>query len=140
MKANDNKIESRESDYLFKDKSQLPNAGNGLFTAVDVYIDETIAVFKGEQLTNSEAEKRVLEGNDKYFIKQLDNSIMDSMHVSCFAKYANDTKGTPNTTFINNAEISLDEEENICIKATRKIEANEEVFCSYGKRYWEKHG
>jgi SET domain-containing protein len=139
LKTDNNKIEAIEFDYLFKNPSQLPNAGNGLFTAIDIYIDETIAVFKGEVLSNAEAKKRAQEGNDRYFINLLDNTIMDSMHTACFAKYANDAKGSPTATFKNNAEIVLDDNDKICIKATREIKANEEVFCSYGKKYWEKH-
>lgn len=69
----------------------------------------------------------------------LDGSIMDSMHTNCFAKYANDAKGPGENTFKNNAKITLDENTNICIMATRKIKVGEEVFCSYGKIYWKKH-
>ena len=49
-----NTIESAESDYLYKALSQLPNSGNGLFTAINIYKDETISIFKGKilHLTN----------------------------------------------------------------------------------------
>jgi uncharacterized protein len=30
--------------------------------------------------------------------------------------------------------------DNVCIEALRNIRANEELFCSYGKGYWKKHG
>lgn len=139
MKNYENKIEAKESDYLFHTTSQLANAGSGLFTAIDIYIDETVAVFKGEWLTNFEAEKRMLKGNDKYFINSLDNSIMDSMHTICFAKYANDVNGSVESNFKNNAEIVLNDMNEICIKATQNIKANEEIFCCYGKPYWRKH-
>lgn len=42
-----NAIESSESDYLYKALSQLPNSGNGLFTAINIYKDETISIFQG---------------------------------------------------------------------------------------------
>jgi SET domain-containing protein len=140
LKTSNNTIDAIELDYLYKSQSQIPDSGNGLFTAIDIYEDETIAVFKGEILTDLEAKKRAEEGNDNYFINLLDGSIMDSMNVMCFAKYANDAKGLANSSFKNNAKITLDESDNVCIKALRDIAANEEVFCSYGKRYWEKHG
>ena len=57
----------------------------------------------------------------------------------CFAKYANDAKGLTNSTFKNNARITLDENDNVCIQASRDIDENEEIFCGYGKRYWKKH-
>jgi len=35
-------IDADEADYLYVSLSQLPNAGNGLFTAIDIYKDEVI--------------------------------------------------------------------------------------------------
>jgi SET domain-containing protein len=135
-----NAIESPESDYLYKATSQLPNSGNGLFTAINIYKDETISIFKGEILSDSQAKLRVLNGRDQYFINMLDGTIMDSIDTTCFAKYANDVNGSFESAFKNNAKIGLDEENNICVIAIRKIKSGEEIFCSYGKRYWEKHG
>jgi len=139
LKHNTNTIEAAESDYLYTDLSQLPNAGDGLFTAIPIYKDEIIALFKGEILTELQAKLRAKKGNDKYFINMLDGSIMDSMHVNCFAKYANDAEGFSKSNFKNSAKISLDEDDNVCIIATRNIKMGEEIFCGYGKKYWKKH-
>lgn len=133
------KIEALESDYLFIKNSKLPNAGKGLFTGIDIYKHEIIAVFKGEILTEMEAKNRVANGNDKYFINMIDGTIMDSMLVECFAKYANDAEAFENSEFKNNAKISLDDDHNVCIIATKNIKTQNEIFCSYGKRYWKKH-
>ena len=132
-------IKALESDYLYFELSQIVNAGNGLYTAIDIYKNETIALFKGEIITNKEAEKRAKQKKDSCFINLLDGSIMDGMHVNCYAKYANDAEGIGNSSFKNNAEITLDEEDNVCLKATRTIPAGQEIFCSYGKPYWKKH-
>ena len=140
MTTSTNNIDALESDYLYTNQSQIPESGNGLFTAIDLYEGETISVFKGEILTDLEAKKRAEKGIDNYFISLLDGSIMDSMSVSCFAKYANDAKGLSNSNFKNNAKITLDDNDNVCIEAIRDIDANEEIFCGYGKRYWAKHG
>jgi SET domain-containing protein len=129
-----NSIEAPESDYLYIKSSQIKNAGKGLFTAIDIYKNEIISLFKGEIIANKEAKKRA-----KYFINLLDDSILDSMHTDCYAKYANDTAGLSKSNFKNNAKITLDEDNNVCITASRKIKSGEEVFCSYGKRYWKKH-
>ena len=135
-----NKIEASESSYLYIHLSQLPNSGNGLLTAINIYKDEIISLFKGEILTESQAKYRAKKGNDKYFISLLNGTIMDSMKVNCFAKYANDTKGSAVTKFKNNAKIGLDESQNVCLITTRNIKMGEEIFCSYGKHYWDKHG
>jgi len=138
--SNSNAIEAPESDYLYVSQSQIPDAGNGLFTAIDLYKDETVSIFNGEILSVSQATKRVKNGTDQYFINLLDGRILDSMYVECFAKYANDADGTSNSHFKNNCRIALDEEGNVCIQAIKNIKANQELFCSYGKRYWRKHG
>lgn len=138
-KQNSNAIEALESDYLYVALSQLPNSGNGLFTAIPIYKDEVISLFKGEILTENQASLRAKKGNDKYFINMLNGSIMDSMKVKCYAKYANDAEGFSRSKFKNNAKISLDEDDNVCIIAIKNIKISEEVFCGYGKSYWKKH-
>lgn len=140
VKHNANSIEALESDYLFVNTSQLTNSGNGLYTAIAIYKDEVISLFKGEILTSLQAKLRVKKGNDKYFISMPNGTMMDSMHVHCFAKYANDAEGYSKSTFKNSAKIALDEDGNVCIIATRNIKVNEEIFCGYGKAYWKKHG
>ncbi|WP_452222493.1 SET domain-containing protein [Lacinutrix salivirga] len=134
-----NAIDALEADYLYIKSSQIKQAGKGLFTAIDIFKSEIIAIFKGEIITNKEAEARALNNKDRYFINLLDGSIMDSMHTNCFAKYANDAKGLSTSAFKNNAKITLNEEGEVCIKATKKIKNGEEIFCSYGKAYWKKH-
>ena len=133
------KIEAPESDYLYIQDSQITNAGKGLYTAIDIYPNEIISLFKGEILTDEEAQKRVSEGNDRYFINMLDGSILDSMNVDCFAKYANDAEAFSKLEFKNNSKITLDDDDNVCIVATKKIKSQQEIFCSYGVKYWKKH-
>lgn len=132
-------IDAQESDYLYIQPSQIQNAGKGLFTAIDIYKDEIISLFKGEILTNKASEKRAQLNNDQYFICMLDGQIMDCIHTDCYAKYANDAQGISNNPFKNNALITLDDDNNVCIKASQKIKSGEEIFCSYGSSYWEKH-
>jgi SET domain-containing protein len=139
IKYHANTIEAKESDYLFVAPSQLPNSGSGLFTAIAIYKDEVISLFKGEILTPLQAKLRANKGNDKYFISLPNGNMMDSMRVSCFAKYANDAEGFSKSSFKNSAKIALDDNNQVCIIATRNIKVNEEIFCGYGKAYWKKH-
>jgi uncharacterized protein len=136
----EDKIEALEDDYLYISPSQIHGAGNGLFTAVTIYKGEDISIFKGEILTIAQATERANIGKDKYFIMLLDGTILDCMETACFAKYANDAKGLTHTGFKNNTKITLDDDNNVCLSATRNIKAGEEIFCSYGNRYWKKHG
>lgn len=132
-------IGAPESDYLYISLSQLKDSGNGLLTAIDIYRGEVISLFKGEILTDAVALLRARKGNDKYFINMVDGRIMDSMKVKCFAKYANDATGFSNSDFKNNSKIALNERSEICLIAMRNIRMGEEIFCSYGKKYWKKH-
>jgi len=140
MLETNNTIDADEVDYLYVSLSQLPNACNGLFTAIDIYKDEVISIFKGLILTEFQIKHRVGERKDNYFISLLDGTIMDSMTVDCFAKYANDVKGSLTTKLNNNSKIAINDNNAICLIATRKIKSGEELFCSYGARYWKKHG
>jgi len=133
----DDNIEASEANYLYTSPSQIPNSGLGLMTAIPIYKDEVISLFKGEILTTQQVKLRIKKGNDKYFIKLLNGTIMDSMRIKCFAKYANDAEAFAISGFKNNAKIAFDENNNICLIATRNIKTNEEIFCSYGKKYWE---
>lgn len=132
------KIDAKEADYLYIKASQIQGSGNGLFTAIPIYRDEVISIFRGKILTDKEANHIATTGNSAYFINLPDGTTFDSMTVKCFAKYANDAKGITRTAHKNNAKIALDENGKVCIVATKKIPVGAEIFCGYGKRYWKK--
>lgn len=134
-----NTIDAQESDYLYIQTSQLPNSGNGLFTAIDIYKDEIISIFKGEILSNIEADSRAKNNANQYFMNLHNGSILDCKNTDCFAKYANDASGFSKSDYKNNAKITLDENNNVCLLAIRKIKSGEEIFCDYGKKYWKKN-
>jgi hypothetical protein len=132
------KIEAKEHDYLYVQGSQIPFSGKGLYTAIPIYKDEVISIFKGKILSIAESNHRAINGEDGYFINMPDGTILDSMGVKCFAKYANDASGLIETTHKNNASIILNEDGLVCIVANKKISAGDEIFCGYGSRYWRK--
>ncbi len=136
---NSDYINAPEADYLFTAESLLPNAGTGLFTAIDIFKDEIIAVYGGEVLLPAEAQLRIDNGQDRYFIVQSNGTILDSQHSTCFARYANDVVGTEYGKIKNNAHIILSDKGEVCIAALRRIKANEEIYCDYGTKYWAKH-
>ncbi|MES2515073.1 MAG: SET domain-containing protein-lysine N-methyltransferase [Bacteroidota bacterium] len=132
------KIDARESDYLYLKSSKISGAGNGLFTSIPIYKNEIISLFKGEILSHKEASLRAVNKQDGYFINMLDGTIMDSKWVNCFAKYANDAEGLSVFKFRNNSKITVNEQNDVCLVALRNIKISEEIFCSYGKPYWKK--
>ncbi|MEO8147428.1 MAG: SET domain-containing protein [Bacteroidia bacterium] len=130
------RIDARESDYLYIAHSQVPNTGKGLYTVIPIWKGEIISFFKGELLSRREANKRAKKGHNKYFINMPDGSTMDSMHVKCFARYANDAEGFVKNKFKTNSVITLDDNDKVCLVAKKYIKAGEEIFCRYGKKYW----
>lgn len=109
-KHNCNNIEALEADYLYIATSQLPNSGNGLYTAIDIYKCEVISLFRGEIGTSKHVALRVKNDKDQYFISTLNGIIMDSMKEKIFAKHANGAEGFSNPKFKNFEKIALDEE------------------------------
>ena len=132
-------IEANEADYLYIKESQIPASGDGLYTAIPIYKDEVVSIFKGKILSDKQAHHKAANGEDAYFINLPDGSTMDSMTVKCFAKYANDASGLIQASFKNNSQIKFNEDGKVCIVATRKISAGAEIFCGYGKKYWKKY-
>ena len=65
------KIEAPESAYLYIALSQIPSAGQGLYTLIDIYKEEIIAKYKGRILTSDQINSRVERGRDQYFINYL---------------------------------------------------------------------
>jgi hypothetical protein len=125
-------------DFLYIQESQIPHSGNGLFISIDKKKGEIIALFKGEILSYEEAENRALKNEEGYFINMLNGTILDSMHVECFAKYANDAHGPAKVPFKSNAEIRLNGTvDSASLVALRDIHKGEEIFCSYGRKYWK---
>lgn len=130
------KIEALEEDYLYTQISQIANAGLGLFTAITIHRSEIIAIFKGEILNSRQSKKRADKGENAYFLKLPNGDILDTNNSKCLAGFANDAEGPIKSLFKNNAEIVMDDEQNICLMAKKKIAAGEEIFCAYGKKYW----
>jgi hypothetical protein len=133
-------IDTGEEDYLFVKESGISGAGKGLFTAIDIFKDEIISVFKGEVLSQKQSKIRALKKEDRYFMNLPNGLIFDTSLTECFAKFANDAEGFSITEYKNNAIIRLDDSNKICLVAKRKIKSGEEIFCAYGKKYWVKHG
>src|SRR5512136_502484 len=96
------KIESKEPDYLYIKESQIPGSGNGLFTAIPIFKDEVISIFKGKIVSDKEAQYRATNGENGYIINMPDGTLLDSKKVKCFAKYANDALGFVKTKYKNN--------------------------------------
>ena len=129
-------MKTTESDYLYLQASNIPDAGTGLFTAIKIYKDEIISIYTGEILSTKESKKRSENKENQYFITLLNGKILDSKHTPGFAKYANDAHLS---VFKNNAKIALNDKNQVCLIATKNISKYTEILTCYGKAYWELH-
>ena len=66
--------------------------------------------------------------------------ILDAHHTEGFAKFANDAAAFNGVLFKNNAKIMWVDNRKVVLIATKNIKAGAEIFCHYGKRYWDLHG
>ena len=130
-------ISAPEADYLFIKTSGIENAGLGLFTAINIYKNEIIAIYKGEIIHTKEAEARARNKQNAYFMNLPNGKILDAQQTDSFAKYANDANGSLPLVYKNNAFITLNHKNEVCLVALKKIKALSEIFCSYGNAYWQ---
>lgn len=120
-------------------KSQLPKAGKGLYSKEFIPKGAYITEYKGEIITEKEADRRA-EEEDIYgymfFINK--NYCIDAYYTpEEKARYANDAAGLGKVKGLtNNAEYET-KGKRCFIKAKKNIQPNEEIFVSYGKEYWK---
>ena len=127
------KLDLNEEDYLYIKPSQIPNAGFGLYTAIKLLKGDIIAVFNGEVLDALEFKKRYALQEDDYFMNLPNGHTLDCRHTAGYAKMANDCM---NSQFKQNAIITINNNQ-VVLVANKTINMHNEIFTSYGKKYWE---
>jgi uncharacterized protein len=122
--------------HLYIRKSQLPNAGHGLFTKVEISKGTRIVEYKGSIHTWNEVKH--LDGHNGYLLRINWKTVINAEPFKkALARYANDARGLKRIEgLLNNAEYVT--EGNRCfIEAKRKIRKKEEILVGYGKEYWQ---
>ncbi|MBL7922655.1 MAG: SET domain-containing protein-lysine N-methyltransferase [Bacteroidia bacterium] len=122
-------------------KSQLPKAGNGLFTLKEFKRGDIVCEYEGEIVPWSECEKRAEKGHEGYVFFFSRNRCVDAYYTPwAFGRYANDARGIGRVAGLtNNAQYEVkirNGEKRVFIVATRTIPAGSEVFVHYGDDYW----
>lgn len=132
---------------LIVKKSQLPNAGKGLYTSKAIKKGEQIIEYKGEIIDWKEYEKRVAEDKDGYLFFINKKVCIDAYDTPQHkARYANDAHGLSRVKGLKNNAVYDTVGDKCFIVATRDIKPGEEIFVNYTKEYWDciryniKHG
>ena len=121
--------------HLYLKKSQLPGAGKGLFTCVDIPKGTRIVEYKGRLQPWKEVKND--DGYNAYLFKINSRiAINAEPFKKSFGRYANDARGLIRVEGLNNnADYEVDAKR-CFIDATRKIHKYEEIFVAYGGNFW----
>jgi len=117
-------------------KSQLPNAGMGLYTTKAIPKGTRIVEYKGRR--SKWADVRDEDGKNGYIFYINRNNVIDALPTKkALARYANDARGlTRIKGILNNADYVVDGLK-AYIESKREIPAGAEIFVDYGKDYWK---
>jgi SET domain-containing protein len=115
--------------------SQLPNAGNGLFTKEFIPKGSCIVEYKGRRTTWDQ----VRNDADNGYIYYVDDSLVidGKADTKALARYANDARGLTRIKGITNNARYIHDDDKVYIEAAKDIPAGAEIFVNYGKEYWD---
>lgn len=123
-------------DGLRVKKSNIPNAGRGLFAATDIPSHTLIAKFKGPTRSESEVEKLPIEQQANCVPRGTSGYYVDaSKSNSCYARYANEAKRKKQE---NAAVVDVEKRGQLdtpALESEKRIKAGTEIDTDYGKGY-----
>lgn len=122
--------------HLVVKKSQLPDAGKGLFTTVAIPGATRIVEYKGRISTWKEVED--FDGKNGYIFYVNRKRVIDALpYKKALGRFANDARGIARVKGLrNNADYIVDGDR-CFIESRRRIKAGEEIFVDYGSDYWK---
>ncbi len=122
--------------HLFVNRSNLPGAGDGLFTRISIPKGTRILEYKGRVTTW----KQVVSGKvfNPYVFYINRNHVIDAMpYKKALGRFANDANGLSKIKGISNNSKYVRDGSKIFIEAIRNISAGSEILVAYGKDYWK---
>lgn len=123
---------------LYLKRSNIPNAGLGLFTDTPIKKGETVVEYLGEIITWAEGLKRDEKGTGGYVFYVTSKHCIDAYpQPDSLGKYANDARGFGRVEGLKNNCVYETRKKRAFIVATRSIQADEEIFVWYGADYWK---
>ncbi|MFV0605207.1 MAG: SET domain-containing protein-lysine N-methyltransferase [Niabella sp.] len=124
------------SKNLLVKKSLLPNAGNGLFTKINLNKGAVVTEYKGRRRTWAQVEDDVDNG---YIYHIDDDNVIDAAKsVNTFGRYANDAAGLQKVEGLRNNAEYFEDDNRVFIRTTKSVIAGAEILVAYGKPYWKQ--
>ena len=120
--------------HLFVKESNIPGAGKGLFTTVDIPKGTRIVEYKGRRTVW----KEVKDDSSNYYIYTINrNNVIDAQKtLSALARYANDAKGLTRVKGLTNNCVYVNDKNRAFIEAVKNIPAGAEILVDYTQDYW----
>lgn len=115
--------------------SQIPDAGMGLFTRVDIPKGTYIIEYKGKITSWNDADH--MDGDNPFLFHVHDDHVIDGSKKKSLAKYANDAKGLTRIKGLKNNSEFVEDGVRVYIQAARFIASGSEIFVDYGPDYWK---
>jgi hypothetical protein len=121
--------------HLVVKKSQIPGAGNGLYTKVFIPKGSRVVEYKGRKTVW----KEVKDQSDNGYIYTINrNHVIDAKRtLSALARYANDAAGITRVKGLKNNCTYVNDGYRAFIEALVDIPAGSEILVEYGKDYWD---
>lgn len=121
---------------LYVKKSNIPNAGMGLFTRKFIPKGTRIVEYKGRRSTWKDVKDE--DGRNGYIFYINRNLVIDGKPwKSALARYANDARGLVRVKgIINNSDYIVDGTR-AYIESKKDIPAGAEILVDYGQDYWK---
>ncbi|REJ80151.1 MAG: SET domain-containing protein [Bacteroidetes bacterium] len=122
--------------HLYLKKSQLPGAGLGLFTKIDIEKGTRITEYKGRLVEWKDVKHE--DGYNAYIFRLNRSLAINALpYKKSFGRYANDARGMKRIKgFRNNADYIV-EGKKCYLDAIRPIKKGEEIFVEYGGNFWK---
>jgi len=118
-------------------KSQIPEAGKGVFTNVDIEKEHVITEFSGEKISHTIGAARFIMKQSHSILYLNKTYSLDSLtDPACIATYINDAKGINRIPYLRNNTMLVSVAGRLFVVAKRNIKKGEELFMSYGENYW----
>jgi len=121
---------------LFIKKSQLPNAGKGLYTKKEIAKGVRIAEYKGK--LRKWKDVKHLDGHNGFLMYITRNAVIDgSDTVKALARFANDARGFGRVEGCKNNCEFVSEGNKCFIESISPVKKGEELLVGYGKEFWQ---
>lgn len=117
-------------------RSQLPNAGKGLYTTKAIPKGTRIVEYKGRRTKWKDVQDE--DGRNGYIFYINRNHVIDALPMKkALARYANDARGLVRIKGLTNNSDYVVDGLKAYIESRREIPAGAEIFVDYGKDYWK---